>query len=71
MTTRPLGVATADNARARRHGGLSFDRVAREYDRSRPAYPPELVAHARATVGLEAGDAGLQASRSRMREPRI
>jgi len=64
MKTRPSSHAAADtrsdNARARRQGGLSFDRVAREYDRSRPGYPPELVAHACATAGLRAGDRVLE-----------
>ena len=34
--------------------------MAREYDRSRPGYPPELVAHACATAGLHAGDRVLE-----------
>ena len=60
MTTRSSDVGAADNARARRKGGLSFDRVARAYDRSRPGYPPELVAHACATAGVQAGDRVLE-----------
>ncbi|MBJ7608203.1 MAG: class I SAM-dependent methyltransferase [Candidatus Dormibacteraeota bacterium] len=63
MTTRPSDVAAdtgSDSERARRQGGLSFDRVAREYDRRRPGYPSELVAHACATAGLEAGDRVLE-----------
>ncbi|MDQ2960385.1 MAG: methyltransferase domain-containing protein, partial [Candidatus Dormibacteraeota bacterium] len=47
-------------SRARRRPGLSFDRVAREYDRSRPQYPPELVAHACSVAGLGAGDRVLE-----------
>jgi SAM-dependent methyltransferase len=43
-------------ADSRREGGLSFDRVALQYDRSRPGYPPELVARACTTAGLRAGD---------------
>lgn len=50
----------SDDARARRQVGLSFDRVAREYDRNRPGYPPDLVAHAWATAGLQAGDQVLE-----------
>ncbi|MGH7721219.1 MAG: hypothetical protein ACRENL_00100 [Candidatus Dormibacteria bacterium] len=52
---RPDFLAAAarfDDSRAGRRPGLSFDRVPRDYDRSRPQYPPELVAHACAVAGL-------------------
>ena len=64
MTTRRPDFAAADarsdGSRACRRSGLSFDRVAREYDHSRPQYPSELVAHACAAAGLGVGDRVLE-----------
>ena len=60
MTARSGDAAGTDGARARRQAGLSFDRMAHEYDRRRPGYPPEMVAHACETAGLQAGDRVLE-----------
>ena len=64
MTTHASDVtgsgAPFDDSHARRQAGLSFNQVAREYDRSRPRYPPELVAAACAVGGLGAGDRVLE-----------
>jgi len=46
-------------ALARRFGRV-FDEVAAEYDRSRPTYPDELVAHACRLAGLGSGDRVLE-----------
>ena len=43
-----------------RQYGRVFDEMAAEYDRVRPAYPDELVDHACAVAGLEAGDQVLE-----------
>ncbi len=57
---RAAADAPSDDSRARRRPGPGFDRVAREYDRSRPQYPPELVAHACAVARLGAGERVLE-----------
>ena len=44
----------------RRRHGAAFDEMAAEYDRSRPAYPDELVDRACAITGLAAGDRVLE-----------
>jgi len=51
--------AATDGATARSYGRV-FDTVAAEYDRNRPAYPDELVAHAVALAGLRPGDPVLE-----------
>ena len=48
-----------DAATARSYGRV-FDAVAGEYDRNRPGYPEELVAHACELAGLKAGDPVLE-----------
>jgi ubiquinone/menaquinone biosynthesis C-methylase UbiE len=48
-----------EQASARRYGRV-FDEVAAEYDRSRPAYPDELVAHACQISGIGGGDSVLE-----------
>ncbi len=57
---RAAADARSDDSRYSRRPGLSFDRVAGEYDRSRPQYPAELVAHACAMAGLAVGDRVLE-----------
>jgi ubiquinone/menaquinone biosynthesis C-methylase UbiE len=49
MTTAP----------SRRYGRV-FDGVAAEYDRSRPTYPDELIAHACRVAGIQSGDRVLE-----------
>jgi SAM-dependent methyltransferase len=49
----------AEGATARRYGTV-FNEVAAEYDRSRPAYPDELVDHACQLAGLGSGDRVLE-----------
>jgi ubiquinone/menaquinone biosynthesis C-methylase UbiE len=49
----------SEGATARRYG-LTFDKVAAEYDRNRPMYPDELVDHACEVAGLGSGDQVLE-----------
>jgi SAM-dependent methyltransferase len=49
----------AEGATARRYGRV-FDRVAADYDRSRPTYPDELLDHACSFAGIGAGDRVLE-----------
>jgi SAM-dependent methyltransferase len=51
---------TQPPTRSPRQYGRVFDEMAAEYDRVRPAYPDELVDHACAVAGLEAGDRVLE-----------
>jgi SAM-dependent methyltransferase len=49
----------ASDASPRARGAV-FDEIAEDYDRHRPAYPPELIERACAVAGLTAGDAVLE-----------
>jgi ubiquinone/menaquinone biosynthesis C-methylase UbiE len=55
----PYGGGVVEETSARGYARV-FDEVAAEYDRSRPGYPDELVAHACEAAGIEAGDPVLE-----------
>ena len=49
-----------DDGTLQRSYGTAFDRIAKRYDRHRPAYPQELIDHAFEVAGLSAGDEVLE-----------